>query len=147
MNEFGVMADATIGHSLGEITALHWGKCLTRKRCYASRAVRGAAMTELGSPTGAMLAVAAPWPTVQAILNGDALTIVGYNSPRQTVVAGDATAINNSPGSPPRKAGRRACCRCRTHFTRRSSPPPCRCWPDNSRAKNFRAQNATFFPP
>ena len=29
------------------------------------------------------------------MLNGDALTIVGYNSPRQTVVAGDAAAISN----------------------------------------------------
>ena len=57
--------------------------------------VRGAAMAELGSPTGAMLAVAAPWQDVQAMLNGEPLTIVGYNSPRQTVVAGEAGAVRN----------------------------------------------------
>ena len=89
------MAEAAIGHSLGEITALHWAEAFDEETLLRIARVRGAAMAELGSPTGAMLAIAAPWPTVQAMLNGDALTIVGYNSPRQTVVAGDAVAINN----------------------------------------------------
>jgi len=95
LDEFGVTADATIGHSLGEITALHWAEVFDEETLLRIVRVRGAAMAELGSPTGAMLAVAAPWPTVQAMLNGDALTIVGYNSPCQTVVAGDVTAISN----------------------------------------------------
>ena len=99
----GVTADAAIGHSLGEITALHWAGAIDEETLARIAQVRGAAMAELGSPTGAMLAVAAPWPTVQAMLNGNALTIVGYNSPRQTVVAGDAAAISTWPGWPTRR--------------------------------------------
>jgi len=57
--------------------------------------VRGAAMADLGSPTGGMLAIAAPAGKVQALLNSDAATIVGYNSPRQTVVAGEVAALKH----------------------------------------------------
>lgn len=88
--EFGVAADAALGHSLGEITALHWAGAFDEATLRRIARVRGAAMAELGSPTGAMLAIEAPWETVQPLLEGRAATIVGYNSPRQTVVAGDA---------------------------------------------------------
>lgn len=95
LNGFGVTADAAIGHSLGEITALHWAGAFDGETLLRIARVRGAGMAELGSPSGSMLAITAPWPTVQAILNNDALTIVGYNSPRQTVVAGETEAIKN----------------------------------------------------
>ena len=61
MHEFGVTAEAAIGHSLGEITALHWGKVFDEETLLRIARVRGAGMAELGSPTGAMLAIAAPW--------------------------------------------------------------------------------------
>jgi enediyne polyketide synthase len=95
LNEFGVSADAAIGHSLGEITALHWAEVFDEETLLRIARVRGAAMAELGSPTGAMLAVAAPWREVQDLLNGEPLAVVGFNSPRQTVVAGEADAIKN----------------------------------------------------
>ena len=91
--ELGVTAHAAIGHSLGEITALHWAGAFDEDTLLRIVRVRGAAMSELGSPTGAMLAVAAPWQQVQELLNGEALTVVGYNSPQQTVVAGASQAI------------------------------------------------------
>jgi enediyne polyketide synthase len=50
-------------------------------------------MAELGAPTGAMLAIAAPSGQVQTLLRGDAVIIVGFNSPHQTVVAGEAAAV------------------------------------------------------
>lgn len=90
---FGIEARAAVGHSLGEITALHWAGALDAETLLRIARVRGAAMAELGSPTGAMLAVAAPWEQVQALLDGEPLAIVGYNSPRQTVVAGETGAI------------------------------------------------------
>ena len=95
LNEFGVTADAAIGHSLGEITALHWAEVFDEETLLRIARVRGAGMAELGSPGGAMLAVAAPWREVQDLLNGQPLAVVGYNSPRQTVVAGEADAIKN----------------------------------------------------
>ena len=95
LNEFGVTAEASIGHSLGEITALHWAGVFDEETLLRIARVRGAGMAELGSPTGAMLAVAAPWREVQDLLNGEPLAVVGFNSSRQTVVAGEAGAIEN----------------------------------------------------
>ena len=91
--ELGLTASAAIGHSLGELTALHWAGGLTEEGLLRIASVRGAAMADLGNPTGAMLAVAAPWQKVQALLGADGLLIVGFNSPRQTVVAGQSAAI------------------------------------------------------
>jgi enediyne polyketide synthase len=95
LNDLGVRTDAAIGHSLGEITALHWAKAFDEETLLRIARIRGAAMADLGSPTGAMLAVAAPWQEVQALLTGEPLAIVGYNSPRQTVIAGEAGAVKN----------------------------------------------------
>ena len=91
--ELGLEASAGLGHSLGEITALHWAGAFDAETLMRLARVRGAAMAELGSPTGAMLAIAAPWWEVQELLNGEPLTVVGYNSPKQTVVAGAADAV------------------------------------------------------
>ena len=95
LDELGIEAHAAIGHSLGEITALHWAGVLSEEALVRIARVRGAAMADLGSPTGAMLAIAAPSHKVQALLNGDPVTIVGFNSPRQTVVAGEAAAVRS----------------------------------------------------
>ena len=94
LRDCGLTASAAIGHSLGEITALHWAGGFSAEALLRIARVRGQAMAELGSPAGAMLAVAAPWAEVQALLNGDPLAVVGFNSPQQTVVAGDAGAVN-----------------------------------------------------
>jgi len=71
-----VTAEAAIGHSLGEITALHWAGVLSEEALLRIARVRGAAMADLGSPTGGMLAIAASAGNVQALLNSDAVTIV-----------------------------------------------------------------------
>lgn len=94
LEEFGIFANAAIGHSLGEITALHWAGALDRETLLRIVKVRGEAMAELGSAIGAMLAVAAPWQEVQERLNHEPLTVVGFNSPRQTVIAGEAEAVS-----------------------------------------------------
>ncbi len=94
MDEFGLTATAAIGHSLGEITSLHWAGAMDEETLLRIARARGEAMAELASPTGAMLAIAAPWQKVQALLNAEPLAVVGFNSPRQTVVAGEASAIN-----------------------------------------------------
>jgi enediyne polyketide synthase len=90
LGEFGLSAASALGHSLGEITALHWAGAFGESALRGIAQVRGAAMASLGSPTGAMLAIEAPFETVQPLLEHLAVSVVGYNSPRQTVVAGDA---------------------------------------------------------
>ncbi len=94
LRDCNLAASAAVGHSLGEITALHWAGGFSVEVLLRIARVRGQAMAELGSPTGAMLAIAAPWTKVQALLDGQPLAVVGFNSPRQTVVAGDAAAVN-----------------------------------------------------
>src|SRR5205823_9681741 len=86
LDQLGISACAALGHSLGEITGLHWAGALSQEALLRIARVRGSAMADLGSPTGAMLAVAAPAEQVQPVLNGDQAWIVGYNSPRQTVL-------------------------------------------------------------
>jgi enediyne polyketide synthase len=94
LRDCGITASAAVGHSLGEITALHWAGGFNAGTLLRIARVRGQAMAELGSPTGAMLAVAAPATKVRALLDGQPLAVVGFNSPRQTVVAGDAAAVS-----------------------------------------------------
>jgi enediyne polyketide synthase len=93
LTHLGIEAGAVIGHSLGEITALHWAGAFDEETLLRIARVRGAAMADLGSPTGAMLAIAAPWPEVQQMLEGLTPVIVGYNSPHQAVVAGETEAV------------------------------------------------------
>ena len=94
LNDCGLTAQVAVGHSLGEFTALHWSGALEETDLLRLAQVRGAAMADLGSPTGAMVAIEAPWLKVKSLLNGHAATIVGYNSPKQTVVAGESADVN-----------------------------------------------------
>jgi enediyne polyketide synthase len=94
LNRFGISAGVAVGHSLGEITALHWAGAFGEDALCRIARVRGKAMAELGSPTGAMAAIGAPAREVAALLNADSVSIVGFNSPRQTVVAGEAAAVS-----------------------------------------------------
>jgi enediyne polyketide synthase len=94
LRECGIAATAAIGHSLGEITAMHWAGAFGEEALLRIARVRGRAMAEMGSPGGGMLAISAPPSKVEALLKRQALTVVGFNSPSQTVVAGDADAIN-----------------------------------------------------
>ena len=94
LRECGIAANAVIGHSLGEITALHWAGAFSAEALLRIARLRGRAMAELGSPTGAMVSVAGPWEEIEALLDGQPAAVVGFNSPRQTVVAGDAAAVS-----------------------------------------------------
>src|SRR4029077_1132560 len=73
---------------------MHWAGVVNEETLLRIVRARGAAMAELDGPTGAMLAIAAPADKVQPFLLDTPLSIVGFNSPRQTVVAGDAAAID-----------------------------------------------------
>jgi enediyne polyketide synthase len=98
LDDFGVKAAVAVGHSLGEITALYWAGAIDEDALLRIARVRGKAMAELGSPTGAMVAIAAPADDVRQLLDGEWISIVGFNSPRQTVVAGEEQAIDALAG-------------------------------------------------
>src|SRR5919205_2237342 len=88
LSRLGIAATVAVGHSLGEITALHWAGSLDQSSLLRIARARGRAMAEVDGPTGAMLSVAANRKAVEEILNGERVVIAGLNSPVQTVLSG-----------------------------------------------------------
>ncbi|GAB4199946.1 MAG: type I polyketide synthase [Roseiflexaceae bacterium] len=93
LERLGVRSELAIGHSLGELSGLHWAGALDEKSLLELAGVRGRAMAELGSSTGAMASIRAGQQEVKRLLNGDPVSIACLNSPRQTVVSGAASAV------------------------------------------------------
>jgi len=60
LNLLSVSANVAVGHSLGEITALHWAGVFDEAALLRIARARGKAMAELGSPTGSMAADSCP---------------------------------------------------------------------------------------
>ena len=94
LDELGVRADATAGHSFGELMALHAaGACDWPTALQLARA-RGLAMREAARTPGAMSAVSAPVERVRELLAGQReVLIANHNGPQQVVVSGPAEAI------------------------------------------------------
>lgn len=94
LERLGIAADSGLGHSLGEITALHWAGALSEQAVLRIATARGRAMADLGSPTGAMASIEAGRREIEWLLNGDAVSVACFNSPRQTVISGTAAAVS-----------------------------------------------------
>ena len=95
LEELGVTAHVAIGHSLGEITALHWAGVLDEETLLQLARVRGRAMMPGTHAAGAMASIAAGSEEVLRLINGDDVFIAGLNSPHQTVISGQAHAVNH----------------------------------------------------
>ncbi|WP_433467535.1 ACP S-malonyltransferase [Spirillospora sp. CA-128828] len=95
LTALGVEGRAAVGHSLGEITALHWADALDEDALLRIAAARGATMSELAEDDGAMAGITADAETVAALLaeEDDGVVIAGHNGPRQTVVSGPADGL------------------------------------------------------
>ncbi|HZD94659.1 MAG TPA: acyltransferase domain-containing protein, partial [Candidatus Sulfotelmatobacter sp.] len=94
MELFGIQASAAVGHSLGEITALHWaGACAEDDLLQLVRA-RGQVMAQIGESCGAMASIRASYSDVMERLNGDRVVVAARNAPLQTVVSGEAGAVS-----------------------------------------------------
>ncbi|MFI7047602.1 type I polyketide synthase [Streptosporangium sandarakinum] len=88
----GVEADVALGHSLGELSALHWAGAMDEDTLLRVATVRGQAMTE-HSASGTMAGVRATPGTVTGLIGDLPVVIAGYNGPGQTVVAGPVDAV------------------------------------------------------
>ncbi len=93
LHALGIEADIAVGHSLGEITALHWAGAFDEGALLRIAAARGRAMANPAGPTGTMASIGAGWREVQQLLNGDHVAVAGLNSPRQTVISGTEAAV------------------------------------------------------
>ncbi|SCG43849.1 type I polyketide synthase [Micromonospora coxensis] len=93
LSALGIEADVAVGHSLGELTALHWAGAMDLPSVLRMAATRGRTMAEHGRPDGAMAGIPADPETVRRLLGDDPVVIGGYNSQRQTVVSGPVDAV------------------------------------------------------
>ncbi|MFI7329472.1 SDR family NAD(P)-dependent oxidoreductase [Streptomyces rubiginosohelvolus] len=88
----GVEAEAAVGHSLGELVALHWAGALDEALLTEAARIRGEAMAMHAEP-GTMASLVAAPERVKTLTYGLDVVIAGYNGPERTVVAGTADAV------------------------------------------------------
>jgi enediyne polyketide synthase len=88
----GIEATVAVGHSLGEISALHWAGSLDEPTTLRVAALRGQIMAATGEP-GTMAGLSGPPERVEPLLAGEPVVVAGYNGPSQTVVAGPVPAV------------------------------------------------------
>ncbi|WP_119728793.1 type I polyketide synthase [Thermomonospora amylolytica] len=92
LSVLGVEGEVAVGHSLGELSALHWAGAMDEETLLRVAGVRGRTMTEHSS-SGTMAGVNAPSSVVDGLITGLPVVIAGYNGPDQTVIAGSVEAI------------------------------------------------------
>ncbi len=90
----GIHAAMAVGHSLGELTALHWAGAIDESGLLALAGTRGQLMETLGDRGGAMASISAAAVAVAELLSGEPVVVAGYNGPGQTVVSGPAAAVD-----------------------------------------------------
>lgn len=95
LTRLGIAADRAVGHSLGELTALHWAGVLDAAALVGVAAERGRLMTEASDGDGAMVSVAATPDEAKTLCHNGSVVIAGMNAPRQTVLAGPVAAIED----------------------------------------------------
>lgn len=88
----GIEATVAVGHSLGELCALHWAGSIDAAALLRTAEVRGRVMTEHSDP-GTMASISGEPAQVESLLAGTGVVIAGYNGPRQTVVAGPVAEV------------------------------------------------------
>ncbi|MEU5921289.1 type I polyketide synthase [Streptomyces sp. NPDC047141] len=85
-------ASVAVGHSLGELSALHWAGALDEETLLEAARVRGRAMAE-HSASGTMASLGVKAERAEELVSGLGVVIAGYNGPEQTVVAGPVEDI------------------------------------------------------
>jgi phthiocerol/phenolphthiocerol synthesis type-I polyketide synthase E len=91
-NEWGIVPDAMLGHSIGEYVAATLAGVMALPDALALVAARGKLMQSLAG--GAMLAVPLPEAEVVPLL-GPRLSLAAVNAPARTVVAGPEEAVES----------------------------------------------------
>ncbi|WP_239395307.1 type I polyketide synthase [Frankia sp. CiP3] len=90
----GVVPDAVVGHSQGEIAAACVAGFLSLEDAARIVAVRSKLIAGLLSGRGGMLSLAAPLADVRGLLRGDpTVQVAAVNGPRAVVVAGDPAGL------------------------------------------------------
>jgi enediyne polyketide synthase len=107
LRTLGVDAVAAAGHSLGELTALHWAGVCAAEAVVGLAATRGRLMAEHAVAGGEMAALRVAESELPALLEGTDVAVAGYNAPRTQVVSGSGAGIRTVVDRA-RRAGRDA---------------------------------------
>jgi enediyne polyketide synthase len=94
LRTLGIEAQFGLGHSVGELTALHWAGALDEDAVLRIARRRGEVMTEHASSGGAMANIEAGEDTFARLVDGADVTLACINSPRHRVVSGTAAAVD-----------------------------------------------------
>lgn len=84
-----------VGHSLGELTALHWAGAYSEDDVLHAAAVRGRVMEEKGEP-GAMASLATDHLTAEKLADGLDVVVAARNGAEQTVVSGSPAGVEEA---------------------------------------------------
>jgi len=95
LRALGVEASVALGHSLGELTALHWAGALGAEALLCLAEARGAAMAGPAVAKGAMATVQADDRALAELTRDRDVTVACLNSPRQRVVSGGPDEIQD----------------------------------------------------
>ncbi|HST47052.1 type I polyketide synthase, partial [Jatrophihabitans sp.] len=90
----GIEAVAAAGHSLGELSALHWAGAYDEATLLSIATVRGRLMADSSTVDGAMASILTSPEVAGPLLDGEPVVIAGFNGPKQTVVSGPADAVD-----------------------------------------------------
>jgi enediyne polyketide synthase len=94
LTQLGITAEVAVGHSLGELFALHWAGVYNQESLIKLAKIRGQIMANVGELTGTMASIGSDQETVQTLIAGQNVVIAGLNSPRQTVISGTLNVVN-----------------------------------------------------
>lgn len=93
LRRLGVRPAFALGHSLGELTALHWAGAYDAAALLRLARARGEAMVGRARERGGMAAVVAEPALLAELLEGSGLTVACFNAPRRHVVSGGTVAL------------------------------------------------------
>ncbi|MBV2156607.1 type I polyketide synthase [Kitasatospora sp. SUK 42] len=94
LDGLGIQADTAVGHSLGELTALHWAGTMSEEQVLRLAGIRGQVMARASRGGGAMAGLAATVDETARLSAGQDVVVAGHNGPRQTVISGPAEAVD-----------------------------------------------------
>ncbi len=94
LDRLGIEAEAGVGHSLGELTALAWAGAYAPDALIDLARARGRAMAELGDATGAMAGLGTDRAGALALIEGTGVVVAGLNGRLRTVVSGTEGEID-----------------------------------------------------
>jgi enediyne polyketide synthase len=97
LDRLGVRATAAVGHSVGELAALHWAGAFGETEVIELASARGRIMSETGKPSTGMVSIGAEAGRVHALIAGTGLVVAADNGP-SCVVAGDLDGIEEVAG-------------------------------------------------